>query len=249
MSAVRQRKAAAPPPGCDGPASASGSRYQRAARPPARPTRSVHIALSLVILACMIVYGQRQSFLKSKNSYTVDNLKGGKPLPEWYAVCSKDGKKVYTVPADVGGGSGAVECVVVGGKEVVDTGSLAHVRRVWGEKGKGNVGAVEGSPDHIRKAGGITIVYLPPGHTVTPGFTDSHTHPLEYGYTRQLPLVGTKSVAEVISVLEDYVKAHPGGGPDDWITGMGWDETKWPVKEFPTAVSYTIEMPADALLG
>jgi hypothetical protein len=47
---------------------------------------------------------------------------GGEDLPEWYAICSKEGRKIYTVPEDEG--VGAVECVVVGGKEVMDTGSL-----------------------------------------------------------------------------------------------------------------------------
>jgi len=47
---------------------------------------------------------------------------GGKELPEWYAICSKEGRKVYTVPEE--SGVGGVECVVVGGKEVVDTGSI-----------------------------------------------------------------------------------------------------------------------------
>jgi len=51
---------------------------------------------------------------------------GKEGLPEWYAICSKEGKKVYTVPEE--GGMGAVECVVVGGKEVVDTGSLGTYR-------------------------------------------------------------------------------------------------------------------------
>jgi hypothetical protein len=51
---------------------------------------------------------------------------GGKRLPEYYGVCSKEGK-VYTVPPVKG--LGAVECVVVKGKEVVDTGSLGEPRQ------------------------------------------------------------------------------------------------------------------------
>lgn len=29
-------------------------------------------------------------------------------------------------------------------------------------------GAAEGSPEVVRKAGGLQIIYLPPGHTMTP---------------------------------------------------------------------------------
>ena len=82
-----------------------------------RPTRTLHITISLFILLSFVLYAQRKG-VKPKTPYGV----GGTSLPEWYGICSKDGKKVYTVPE--GGGLGAVECVVVGGKEVVDTGSL-----------------------------------------------------------------------------------------------------------------------------
>lgn len=237
MSTVRQRKTGDTT--CDGPAARGGAptRYQKAARPPARPTRGVHIGLALVILAFMVIYGQRNGAGKKK-PYTVEDVKGGRSLPEWYAVCSKEGKKVYTVPVEADGGAGAVECVVVGGKEVVETGSLAKIRRTWGEKG--GVGAVDESPEHIRKAGGLTFVYLPPGHTLTPGFTDAHGHPLMYGYARHLPLAGTTSVEEIVKLVEAKVEEETKSGElgkDDWIVGMGWDQTKWPVKEFPTAVS------------
>jgi len=195
----------------------------------------MHMAITVVIMAFFVLYSQRQG----KGAYTVDTIKSARPLPEWYAVCSKEGKKVYTVPAD--GGAGAVECVVVGGKRVVDTGSLAKVRREWGERGStppsGDSTAVTGAPDAVKKKG-IKIVYLPPGHSLTPGFTDAHAHPLEYGYSRRLPLAGTKSIDEIIAKVEAYVAARGGKIPDgEWIVGMGWDQTKWPVKEFPTAVS------------
>lgn len=93
-------------------------RYQKAPRPPPkRPMRQIHISITLLILACFIVYASR---LRSKTPTTYEL--GGKALPGWYAICSKEGKKIYTVPGY--GGLGAVECVVVGGKEVMDTGSL-----------------------------------------------------------------------------------------------------------------------------
>jgi predicted amidohydrolase YtcJ len=87
------------------------------------------------------------------------------------------------------------------------------------------------------KKKGIKIVYLPAGHSLTPGFTDAHAHPLEYGYSRRLPLAGTKSIEEIVAKVEEYVKARGGIPEGEWVVGMGWDQTKWPVQEFPTAVS------------
>jgi len=42
----------------------------------------------------------------------------------------------------------------------------ARIRRKWGDKA--TIGAVDGSPEAVRKAGGLQIIYLPPGHTMTP---------------------------------------------------------------------------------
>jgi len=43
---------------------------------------------------------------------------------------------------------------------------VARIRRKWGDKA--TIGAVDGSPEAVRKAGGLQIIYLPPGHTMTP---------------------------------------------------------------------------------
>lgn len=61
-------------------------------------------------------------------------------VPEKYAICGKEGKKVYTVPYEVEAviekaaewekeAVGAVECVVVENDKVVDTGSLSKFIR------------------------------------------------------------------------------------------------------------------------
>jgi hypothetical protein len=41
-----------------------------------------------------------------------------------------------------------------------------RIRRRWGDKK--TIGAVDGSPEAVRKAGGLQIFYLPAGHTLTP---------------------------------------------------------------------------------
>ncbi|KAK7057516.1 amidohydrolase 3 [Favolaschia claudopus] len=54
----------------------------------------------------------------------------------------------------------------------------------------------------------------------------------------QLQLDGAKSVQDVIDRIKAYILAHPDvhADPSRWIQGMGWDQTKWPGAEFPTAV-------------
>jgi len=94
-------------------------KYQKTPRPPTkRPSRQIHISITLLILACFILYVNNQRHSKKTALYQV----GGQELPEWYGICSKEGRKIYTVPEEEG--VGAVECIVVGGKEVMDTGSL-----------------------------------------------------------------------------------------------------------------------------
>lgn len=221
------------------PAPAQGVRRRRTSvvktRPPrvkyqvtgaGRAPRNLPIAISLALLAAIVLYANRNGLTKAASPWTVDS--GMKPLPETYAVCSREGKRVYTVPADEPS-AGAVECVVVGGQRVLDTGSLAHVRRTYGEKGKS---VPSTAPAAIQKAGGIKIIYLPAGHTLTPGFTDAHAHPLMYGASRKLQLQGSKSVQEVVDKVEGYVKSHPGR---EWVSGQGWDQELWPGGQFASA--------------
>lgn len=231
-SGVRQRKTAPTPKVAQ---AGAVPRYERAARPPKRPTRSAHWAISLVLLGFFVFYAQRNGLTKGKAPWTVDG--GAKPLPDWYAVCSKDGKKIYTVPVEAvdGDGAGAVQCVVVNGKEVVETGSLQHVRRIYGEAGAKGTPAPAEAPEAVRKSGGLKIIYLPPGHTLTPGFTDAHAHPLEYGMTRHLQLLGSKSIAEIVERAETYVKARGKTSFGNWVIGQGWDQELWPGKQYATA--------------
>jgi predicted amidohydrolase YtcJ len=68
------------------------------------------------------------------------------------------------------------------------------------------------------------------GKAVYPGFIDAHTHFYRYGLTLQeVKLKGTQSWNEVV----DSVKAYATRTPDGWIIGNGWDQNKWPVKQFP----------------
>ena len=69
------------------------------------------------------------------------------------------------------------------------------------------------------------------GKTIFPGFIDAHAHFVGYGFSLQrVNLVGTNSWDEVTGRCTDFAK---GLQPGQWLTGRGWDQNDWTVKEFP----------------
>jgi predicted amidohydrolase YtcJ len=81
-------------------------------------------------------------------------------------------------------------------------------------------------------AGPSTHVIDLRGATVVPGITDAHAHLLGLGNMLQrVNLAGSTSYNEVITRVKTWAKdVRPG----EWIQGRGWDQNRWPVKEFPT---------------
>ena len=70
------------------------------------------------------------------------------------------------------------------------------------------------------------------GKAVYPGLIDAHAHFYRYGLALQsADLVGTESFKEVVQKVTEQRKKYP---DTEWITGRGWDQNDWPVKEFPT---------------
>jgi predicted amidohydrolase YtcJ len=70
------------------------------------------------------------------------------------------------------------------------------------------------------------------GATVLPGFTDAHAHLLGLGdELRRVNLAGSTSYQQVIDRVKAWAKDVK---PGEWILGRGWDQNRWPVKEFPT---------------
>jgi predicted amidohydrolase YtcJ len=69
------------------------------------------------------------------------------------------------------------------------------------------------------------------GLFVMPGFNDAHMH---IGGAAQdklaVVLNGTTSAEELVKRVKEAVAAHK---PGEWITGSGWDQTKWPDQKFP----------------
>jgi hypothetical protein len=69
------------------------------------------------------------------------------------------------------------------------------------------------------------------GQFVYPGLIDAHCHFFRYGIgLREANLTGTTSWEEILKKLQAFAADNPEG----WITGRGWDQNDWPVKEFPT---------------
>ena len=69
------------------------------------------------------------------------------------------------------------------------------------------------------------------GKTIVPGLIDAHCHFYRMGLQEQkVSLEGTKSYDEVIERLVAFQKEKN----VSFITGRGWDQNDWEVKEFPT---------------
>ena len=69
------------------------------------------------------------------------------------------------------------------------------------------------------------------GKFVYPGFIDAHGHFVEYGESIFMAnLFGCTSVDEMVQRVKAFADAHPGLA---WIQGHGWDQNKFPGKNFP----------------
>jgi predicted amidohydrolase YtcJ len=67
--------------------------------------------------------------------------------------------------------------------------------------------------------------------TIVPGLIDAHCHFFGLGLALQkVDLRGTKSYDEVLEKLAAFKKEKNA----DYITGRGWDQNDWDIKEFPT---------------
>lgn len=69
------------------------------------------------------------------------------------------------------------------------------------------------------------------GKAIFPGFNDAHAHFVGYAYSLQkVNLVDTKSWDEVLARCSEFEKKLQTGA---WLTGRGWDQNDWEVKQFP----------------
>ena len=88
-----------------------------------------------------------------------------------------------------------------------------------------------GSTDEIKKKYATLKTLDAEGKAVYPGFIDAHCHFFGLGLAEQkVRLEGTKSFDEVLNRLIEFQKEQN----LSYITGRGWDQNDWAVKEFPT---------------
>ena len=70
------------------------------------------------------------------------------------------------------------------------------------------------------------------GKFIYPGFIDAHAH--FYGYALGLHYVDLStaiSEVQMLDILQQFASQHT--NPNAWIVGRGWDQNKWPGKQFP----------------
>jgi predicted amidohydrolase YtcJ len=134
---------------------------------------------------------------------------------------------VHTLDAENPG----AEAVAIRGSRILAVGSDQEVE------------ALVGPQTRIRDLG---------GHTVVPGFDDSHAHLLGIGFARlDVNLMGTTSWAEVVERVAAAAKNRPAG---EWVRGRGWHEEKWTapapgaIRGFPTHEALSAVSPDNPVL-
>jgi predicted amidohydrolase YtcJ len=98
-----------------------------------------------------------------------------------------------------------------------------------------------GSNDDILKEYQSDSIVNAHNATVYPGFIDAHAHFLGYGQSLYaVDLMFVPSWSEVIERVKAFAAKHPGNG---WIKGRGWDQNRFPGKQFPTNAELNILFP------
>ena len=81
-------------------------------------------------------------------------------------------------------------------------------------------------------AGAATVVVNLEGLVAYPGFVDSHAHVAGLGKSLEsVDLTGSRSEEEAVERVRQAGGRTPAGS---WIFGRGWDQNRWPSKQFPT---------------
>jgi len=116
---------------------------------------------------------------------------------------------------------------------VVGASSFHEIQRAQAVALRGDrILAVGSEADILKLKSPTTTVVDIKGHFLMPGFNDAHMHLTNAGFKRlTVDLTGTRSLEEFRERIRKRVETAE---PTEWITGSGWDETLWPVKELPS---------------
>ena len=79
------------------------------------------------------------------------------------------------------------------------------------------------------------------GTTVLPGLTDAHGHLYGLGLSLDtVNVIGAASYDDVIAKVRDRAQR---AAANEWVLGRGWDQNRWPGKQFPTAAPLDAAVP------
>lgn len=131
------------------------------------------------------------------------------------------------------------ETIFAGGLVIAEASQTP--RKNWSVVTSGEHIVAVGPADEIRAGHPAARVIDVTGATILPGLTDAHGHLYGLGLSLDtVSLVGATSFDEVVArVKERAERAHPG----EWILGRGWDQNRWPVREFPTSAALDAAVP------
>jgi hypothetical protein len=148
-------------------------------------------------------------------------------------ACRPGTPAAETVPADPHG------TLFVGGTVVA--GAAQTPRKDYAVFVSGERIREVGPAETLRAAHPSARIVDTTGATILPGLTDAHGHLYGVGQALDIVnLVGSSSYEEVIARVKQRADA---AAPGEWITGRGWDQNDWPVKEFPTAAALDAAIP------
>lgn len=112
---------------------------------------------------------------------------------------------IYTVDSSFS----TADAMVIKDGKILETGTLADLKKKYVAAEKSDAG----------------------GKFIYPGFIDAHAHFVGYGMSlHKLNITDTKSWEDILQQCSNYAK---GLGQADWLTGRGWDQNDWQVKNFP----------------
>jgi predicted amidohydrolase YtcJ len=123
---------------------------------------------------------------------------------------------------------------------VLYTSSEAAPRKASIVVGEGKILFV-GDPARARKLGtGVRVVDLK-GKFVFPGWADAHLHLDGLGKSKEVAdLRGAANANEAAARMASAAAGLPAGV---WVEGTGWDQNRWPEREFPDARSLDRVLP------
>lgn len=85
------------------------------------------------------------------------------------------------------------------------------------------------------------------GQIILPGLIDAHVHVMELGLAAlTLDLSSTRTLPEALDAIRAYAAAHP---DRTWITGRGWNQEQWGLKDSSGHSRYPTAAELDSVVG